>query len=112
MTGDAATRPVPERPFAEPWHAAAFAMTVHLHEQGQFTWADWASALGRALASDVKAGCLDGNDDYYHAWLAALQELLAAGGIATTPEIDTVMKAWEVAYLTTPHGKPVTLDAG
>ena len=112
MTEDSAARPVPELPFAEPWHAAAFAMTVHLHEQGQFTWPDWAAALGRALASDTKAGRLDGSDDYYRAWLTALQDLLAANGVAAAPEIETVMKAWEAAYLATPHGEPVTLEAG
>lgn len=112
MTDDTAARPAPDSPFAEPWHAAAFAMTVHLHEQGLFTWPDWAAALSRALATDGQAGCLDGSDDYYRAWLAALQDLLAANGVTATPEIEAVMKAWEAAYLATPHGEPVTLEAG
>lgn len=111
MTGKMTGGPGPDRPFAAPWHAAAFAMTVHLHERGLFTWPDWAEALGRALAADGKAGRLDGSDDYYRAWLAALQELLAANGVTGAQEIATVMKEWEAAYLATPHGEPVTLAA-
>ena len=105
-----ADRPTPEQPFAAPWHAAAFAMTVHLHERGLFTWSEWATALGRALAADPQAGRLDGSDDYYRAWIAALQGLLTAKGVAATPEIEAVMKAWEDAYLATPHGAPVALE--
>ena len=107
-----ADRPAPGRPFDEPWHAAAFAITVHLHDRGLFTWPDWADALGRALAGDAHAGCLDGSDDYYRAWLVALQEMLATGGVADAANIEQVMQAWTDAYLTTPHGQPVKLGAG
>ncbi|MBT7220027.1 MAG: nitrile hydratase accessory protein, partial [Alphaproteobacteria bacterium] len=31
--------------FAEPWHAELFAMTVHLHKQGLFSWPDWTAQL-------------------------------------------------------------------
>lgn len=109
---DSASGLTTEFPFAAPWHAAAFAMTVHLHERGVFSWSDWAAALSRALANDEKAGSLDGSDDYYHAWLAALQDLLATKGVAAPAEIETTMKAWHAAYLATPHGAPVRLDAG
>ena len=111
MTGGMTGGPGPDMPFAAPWHAAAFAMTVHLHERGLFTWPDWAAALGRALAADEKAGRLEGSDDYYRAWIAALQELLAANGVAGAPEIEIVMKEWKAAYLATPHGEPVRLAA-
>ena len=34
----------PEGPvFAEPWQAQAFALTLSLHEQGLFTWPEWAA---------------------------------------------------------------------
>ena len=115
MTGRTAAqadRPVPGRPFDKPWHAAAFAITVHLHDRGLFTWPDWADALGRALAGDAHAGCLDGSDDYYRAWLAALQEMLATGGVADAADIEQVMQAWTDAYLTTPHGQQVKLGTG
>ena len=84
----------------------------HLHDRGLFTWPDWADALGRALAGDAHAGCLDGSDDYYRAWLVALQEMLATGGVADAANIEQVMQAWTDAYLTTPHGQPVKLGTG
>ena len=31
--------------FPEPWAAEAFAMTVHLHQRGLFTWSEWAETL-------------------------------------------------------------------
>lgn len=109
ISGGQSGQPMPEQPFEAPWHAAVFALTVHLHKQRLFTWPEWAAALGQALAGDEKAGHLDGSDDYYRAWLATLQGLLTAKGVAATPEIEAAMKAWEDAYLATPHGEPVTL---
>lgn len=102
--------PHPAQPFEQPWHAAAFALTVHLHERGLFSWTEWADTLTRALAADHRAGRLDGGDDYYTAWLAALQSLLEQNGIAGDDEISEMMAAWTEAYLATPHGSPVTLS--
>ena len=104
------TAPRPEQPFEQPWHAAAFALTVHLHERGLFSWTEWADSLARALADNSRAGNLDGGDDYYTAWLAALQRLLAEGGVTGEDEISAMMVAWTEAYLATPHGHPVTLS--
>jgi len=44
----------PETPavFAEPWQAQAFALTLKLHENGAFTWTEWAEALSAELATD------------------------------------------------------------
>ena len=102
---------VPEKAFEQPWHAAAFALTVHLHDRGLFSWTEWADCLAMTLADSSRAGSLDGRDDYYTAWLAALQRLLADAGVAGDDEISTVMAAWTTAYLATPHGQPVTLGA-
>ncbi len=33
--------------FSEPWEAKAFAMVLRLHEQGLFSWAEWAEAAER-----------------------------------------------------------------
>ena len=41
--------------------------------------------------------------------LAALQEMLATGGVADAADIEQVKKAWTDAYLTTPHGQPVAI---
>jgi nitrile hydratase accessory protein len=92
--------PDPAEGFAEPWQAQAFAMTLALHERGLFTWPEWTAALGAALKNEA---------DYYAAWLAALEGLLAARGIARAAEIDTLAAAWSRAAAATPHGMPISL---
>jgi nitrile hydratase accessory protein len=96
-----------EQVFAEPWQAAAFALTVALHGKGLFSWSEWAEAL----SSEVKRpdAAADGSD-YYDHWLAALEKLLASKGVAATPEVDAAAAAWERAAHATPHGKPILLE--
>ena len=36
-------------PFAEPWEAQAFALTLQLYEAGHFTWREWADTLAAVL---------------------------------------------------------------
>lgn len=93
--------------FAEPWQAEAFAMTVTLHQAGRFTWTEWADALG----AEIKRG---GDSDaggarYYEFWLAALEKIVTAKGLASQADIDATTEAWREAYLHTPHGQPVAL---
>ena len=59
--------------FREPWEAHAFAMAVRLHEQGLFTWPEWAAVLAEEIARAQSAGDPDTGDSYYHHWLAALE---------------------------------------
>lgn len=93
--------------FAEPWQAQAFALTVALHEKGLFSWGEWADALS---AEVKKPGAAADGSDYYDQWLAALEKLLAAKGIARAPEVDAVAAAWHRAAHATPHGKPILLE--
>ncbi|MBI1197186.1 MAG: nitrile hydratase accessory protein [Phenylobacterium sp.] len=89
--------------FAEPWQAQAFALTLKLHEDGAFTWNEWAQALGAERAADP-----DNGSRYYDHWVAALEKLVTARGL--TAEALTARKAaWADAYRRTPHGKPVIL---
>lgn len=101
--GDPAEAPV----FDAPWQAQAFAMVVALHRQGVFTWAEWASALAAARARPDAAP--DGSD-YYDDWLAALERLLTAKGIAAHTDIARLTAAWQRAARATPHGQPITLE--
>ena len=66
--------------------------------------------LARTLADDQNAGQLDGSDDYYAAWLTALELLLQDKNITAGAEIADVMASWRKAYLDTPHGKPVQIS--
>lgn len=102
----------PDPVFAEPWHAQVFALTVHLHERGRFTWPDWAARFGATLARHGLSRELDGGDDYFAAWLETLETVLAEEGAAPGPEVEALRSAWEEAYLSTPHGQPVHLRQG
>ena len=93
--------------FAEPWQAEAFAMTVALHDKGLFSWSEWADALSAQVKKPDAAS--DGHD-YYEHWLAALESLLAAKGVAGKSDVDTLAAAWERAAHATPHGKPILLE--
>ena len=91
--------------FAEPWQAQAFALTLKLHEDGVFTWAEWAAALSAELAGDPD----DDGGRYYGHWVVALERLVTARNLAAPSELSARRDAWKHAYLRTPHGKPVEL---
>jgi len=96
-------------PFAEPWQAQAFALTLQLYEAGHFTWSEWAETLGAVLKEvDTKNPADDGRD-YYRHWLVALERLTTNKDMTGPAELADRKQAWETAYLTTPHGKPVSL---
>ena len=95
--------------FREPWEAQAFAMALSLHERGLFTWSEW----GATLASEIKRAQADGDPDlgntYYRHWLAALERLVAAKGVASLETQHRYREAWDHAADRTPHGKPIEL---
>ena len=98
--------------FKEPWQAQAFAMTLALHQQGVFTWTEWAHALAMQIKAAQSAGDADLGDTYYHHWLAALESLVAAKGISSMPELRRYQHAWDHAADRTPHGQPIELQPG
>ncbi len=91
--------------FDEPWQAQAFAMVVSLHDRKVFTWAEWAEALSQQLANAVS----DDARQYYHHWLAALENLMAEKGVVTPQAIETRERQWHEAAARTPHGEPIEL---
>lgn len=99
----------PDPVFTEPWHAQVFALTVHLNEAGHFDWPDWATRFGATLKRHGLSRELDGGDDYFTAWLETLEHFLASMQMAETQDVARIKAAWEAAYLSTPHGAPVTL---
>jgi cobaltochelatase CobN len=98
--------------FAEPWQAQAFALAVRLSAQGHFTWREWAEALAAELAAAAERGEADDGSEYYYHWVAALEKLVAAKGLAGEPELYERKEAWADAYRHTPHGQPVQLRPG
>jgi nitrile hydratase accessory protein len=97
--------------FAEPWQAQAFALAVKLSEQGHFTWKEWAAALANELKTATSRGEPDDGSHYYDHWLAALEHLVTAKGLADPAALVARKAAWAEAYRRTPHGKPVELVA-
>jgi nitrile hydratase accessory protein len=97
--------------FAEPWQAQAFALAVKLSERGHFSWKEWAETLGEQLRSASARGEPDDGLRYYEHWLAALERLVVAKGLASHAALATRKEAWADAYRHTPHGKPVELPA-
>ena len=91
----------PSHRFAEAWHLQTLVMAQALVKEGRITAADWAEALGAALAG--RPG--DSEEDYFLAALDALES------VTPIDEADLTARkaAWEEAYLRTPHGAPVRL---
>jgi nitrile hydratase accessory protein len=99
-----------ERPvFREPWEGQAFAMTLALYDRGLFTWPEWAEALAAEIRRAQAAGDPDTGETYYLHWLAALERLVAAKGVASNETLSRVKHAWEHACERTPHGRPIEL---
>lgn len=96
--------------FREPWEAHAFAIVVRLHEQGVFTWPQWAAALADEIAAAQAAGDPDTGATYYHHWLAALERLVAETGAASAADQERAREAWRRAAERTPHGRPIELQ--
>jgi nitrile hydratase accessory protein len=97
--------------FAEPWQAQAFALAVKLSEAGHFSWKEWAAALADELKAAEARGEPDDGTLYYEHWLATLERLVMAKGLADAHALNERKDAWAYAYRHTPHGKPVELGA-
>ncbi|MGR9497849.1 nitrile hydratase accessory protein [Rhizobium leguminosarum] len=98
--------PKGEPVFPEPWAAEAFAMTVHLHAKGLFSWSEWAETLSAQLH---KPGRAEDGSDYFDCWVAALSDLIVNRGIADADTIQSLQQSWQRAAEATPHGRPIEL---
>ena len=74
-----------------------------------FTWGEWAEALGAEIKSAQRAGDPDTGATYYRHWLAALERLVAAKGVADRAMLARYHDAWDRAADRTPHGTPIEL---
>ena len=95
--------------FREPWEAEAFALAVSLNERGLFTWKEWAATLGEEIKKAKAAGDPDTGETYYHHWLATLERIVAAKGLADAGTLARTRDAWRRAFERTPHGTPIEL---
>ena len=95
--------------FEEVWHGQLFALTVHLNDSGHFSWADWSEKFGASLQRHGVDHELNGGEDYFIAWLNALEGFLTELNITGQKDLFLIKEAWKTAYLITPHGAPVSL---
>jgi nitrile hydratase accessory protein len=114
---DAAASAVPGIPrdadgpvFREPWEAQAFAMALALLARGLFSWNEWATALAEEIKRAQAAGDPDHGETYYRHWLATLENLIAAKGVASSETLHRYRDAWDHAADRTPHGSPIVLQ--
>ena len=98
--------------FREPWEAQAFALARSLRERGVFSSSEWAAALGEEIKKAQTEGDRDTGETYYHHWLAALERLVAAKGLADAQTLARTREAWRRASARTPHGTPIELRPG
>jgi nitrile hydratase accessory protein len=112
-----ATRAVPGIPrdedgpvFREPWEAQAFALALALHARGLFTWSEWTATLADQIKRAQAAGDPDTGETYYRHWLATLERLVAAKGVASSETLHRYRDAWDRACDRTPHGTPIELQ--
>jgi nitrile hydratase accessory protein len=94
--------------FRAPWEAQAFAMTLALHERGEFTWSEWAKALSEVIA---EAGLREGaeGESYYQHWMTALERIVTRKGLVSELRLRQRRVEWEDAARRTPHGEPIHL---
>ena len=97
--------------FDAPWQAQAFAMALTLQQRGMFTWTDWAEMLGAARARAAAEGAPDTGESYYRDWLATLERMVTARGLADAAALNRTRDAWDRAAERTPHGTPIELRA-
>ena len=95
--------------FREPWEAQAFAMALSLYDRGLFTWKEWAAALAEEIKIAQANEDPDTGTTYYRHWLATLEKLIAAKGVATLETQHRYRDAWDHAADRTPHGSPIEL---
>jgi nitrile hydratase accessory protein len=97
--------------FAAPWQAQAFAMALTLQQRGIFTRPEWAEMLGAARAHAATKGAPDTGETYYRNWLATLERMVTAKGLADAAALNRTRDAWDRAAERTPHGAPIELGA-
>jgi nitrile hydratase accessory protein len=95
--------------FRAPWEAEAFALALSLNERGVFTWKEWAATLADEIKKAQTAGDPETGETYYLHWLATLERIVAATGLANADVLSRTVQAWRCACARTPHGAPIEL---
>ena len=76
--------------FEEDWHAYLFAITVHLSDLGYFSWTCWKALLVDTLQTHGVKSSVNSGDDYFLAWLEALELLLCIRCLAGLHDVSAI----------------------
>ena len=95
--------------FEAPWEAQAFAMTLALHQRGEFSWKEWAQTLAEVIGEVRQRNESDTGERYYYHWLTALERIATRKGLVTDALLLARRQQWEEAARRTPHGQPIEL---
>lgn len=95
--------------FHAPWEAQAFALTLDLYNKAHFTWPEWVEFLSAEIDAAKKRDEKDLGDTYYWYWLAALEKIVAAKGLASHEELAVRQAEWQVADRERGFGEPPML---
>jgi len=98
-----------EPAFSEQWHAQVIAVVELLVAQGKIDPEEWSQTLGAERDRRASIDTADNDENYYNAFLSALEQILDRSRFAPQAEVDRRQNDWRKAYLSTPHGKPVFL---
>lgn len=86
--------------FAAPWEAKAFALVVHLYQQGRFEWQEWVDALSGEVAADRER---TPHRPYYELWLSAAEKLIDGKGLVPATSLATARDALLAAQQSAAH---------
>jgi nitrile hydratase accessory protein len=98
--------------FDEPWQAQALGLAFVLAERGVYSPAEWSRKLGAEHRALLSRGAPDTPQTYYEAVVQALEQLMRENGPFSAEVLEDRVQTWRQAYLNTPHGQPVKLEAG
>ncbi len=97
--------------FDELWQAEALGLAFSLAERGVFSPAEWSRTLGSEHRGLLGGGAADTTRTYYEAVVKAVERLLREKGPLTVDVVERRVSNWRQAYMNTPHGQPVRLEA-
>lgn len=107
---DAARNALPDLPhdeegpvFSQPWQAEVFSLACALHENGLFSWSEWAETLAAVIKE------MPEDTEYYQCWLTALERISINKELVDDDSLSERHDAWDRAARATPHGKVIKL---
>jgi len=100
-----------EPAFREGWQAQVLAVANGLISEGHISAGQWTDTFATELRKPDPSAS-DELDAYYRAALCALESLLNAKSAVPSNDLNERTELWRRAYLNTPHGQPVEMEAG